>query len=90
MQMTQQYILILKIFRSKIGKSQSINRELDKLYFWLKLNKLTVQLTVYKTKCMFFRKKRTPENISLFIDNTSIDVVSHLNFAGLLFDENLS
>ena len=66
----------------------AINKELDKVNVWLKLNKLT--LNVEKTKCMFFRKKRTPEKISLSIDNKSIDAVSHSNFLGLLIDENLS
>ena len=33
----------------------AINKELDKVNVWLKLNKLT--LNVEKTKCMFFRKK---------------------------------
>ena len=64
----------------------AINKELDKVNVWL--NKLT--LNVEKTKCMFFRKKRTPEKISLSIDNKSIDAVSHFNFLGLLIDENLS
>ena len=66
----------------------AINKELDKVNVWLKLNKLT--LNVEKTKCMFFRKKRTPEKISLSIDNKSIDAVSHFNFLVLLIDENLS
>ena len=39
---------------------------------------------------MFFQKKRTPEKISLSIDNKSIDAVSHFNFLGQLIDENLS
>ena len=37
-----------------------------------------------------FQKKRTPENISLYMDNKSIDAVSHFNFLGLFIDENLS
>ena len=61
----------------------AINKELDKVLSTLTLN-------VEKTKCMFFRKKRTPEKISLSIDNKSIDAVSHFNFLGLLIDENLS
>ena len=65
----------------------AINKELDKVNGWLKLNKLIVN--VEKTKCMFFRKKRTPENISLYMDNKSIDTVSHFNFLGLFIDESL-
>ena len=65
-----------------------INKELDKVNVWIKLNKLT--LIVEKTKCMFFRKKITPDKISLSIDNKRIDAVSHFNFLGLLIDENLS
>ena len=43
----------------------AINKELDKVNVWLKINKLT--LNVEKTKCMFFRKKRTPEkNILIY------------------------
>ena len=41
----------------------AINKELGKVNVWLKLNKLT--LNVEKTKCMYFRKERNPENISL-------------------------
>ena len=39
---------------------------------------------------VFQKKKRTPENISLYLDNKSIDAVSHFNFLGLFIDENLS
>ena len=39
----------------KINRSTSINRELEKLSIWLKLNKLT--LNVEKTKYMIFRKR---------------------------------
>ena len=60
----------------------AINKELDKVNYWIKLNKLTKN--VEKSKCMFFGKKRTPENISLYMDNKSIDAVSHFNFLGLL------
>ena len=60
----------------------SINKELCKVNVWLKLNILT--LNVEKTKCMYFRKKRNTENISLYIDNKSIDAVSHSNYLGLV------
>ena len=39
---------------------------------------------------VFQKKKRSPENISLYMDNKSIDAVSHFNFLGLFIDENLS
>ena len=66
----------------------AINKELDKVNVWLKLHKLTIN--VEKTKCMFFRKKSTPENISSYIDNKSINAVSHFNFLELFIDENLT
>ena len=39
-----------------LNREQEINKELEKLNLWFKLNKLT--LNVDKTKCMFFHKRR--------------------------------
>ena len=71
-----------------INKEEAINRELDKLNIWLKLNKLT--LNVAKTKCMIFRKRRRITPVELTIDGQEIDVVSQYRFLGIMLDETLS
>ena len=38
-----------------INREQGINRELEKVNIWFRLNKLT--LNVDKTKCMLFHKR---------------------------------
>ena len=56
MRTIQQFILISKKF-CLITEKIAFNKELDEVYAWVKLNKLT--LNAEKTKCMFFRKKKT-------------------------------
>ena len=46
-----------------LNREQEINKELEKLNLWFKLNKLT--LNVDKTKCMFFHKRRSVPSINL-------------------------
>ena len=52
-----------------------INRELDTVNTWLKVNKLS--LNVEKTKCMLFHKRRQLNPIQFSINGRDIDVVSH-------------
>ena len=65
-----------------------INRELDKVNTWLKVNKLS--LNVEKTKCMLFHKRRQLNPIQFSINGRDIDVVSHFNYLGIILDENIS
>ena len=71
-----------------LNREQEINKELEKLKLWFKLNKLT--LNVDKTKCMFFHKRRAVPAINLSMNNIPIDIVPHFNYLGITLDEHLS
>ena len=69
----------------------NINAELDLIFEWLNINKLS--LNVSKKKYMLFHyPQRKVHNLSLVlkIDSTSIERVSEFNFLGLTLDECLS
>ena len=80
--------------RNKFDKknlSDNINLELQKIYDWLCVNKLS--LNIGKTKFMIFHY--TQRNISKFIpdlhiNNHVIECVKEFNFLGTIFDENLT
>ena len=71
-----------------LNREQEINKELEKLNLWFKLNKLT--LNVDKTKCMFFHKRRSVPSMNLSINNIPIDIVLHFNHLGIILDKHLS
>ena len=69
----------------------NINAELDLIFEWLNINKLS--LNASKTKYMLFHyPQRKVHNLSLElkINSTSIERVSEFNFLGLTLDECLS
>ena len=71
--------------------SAGINSELQAIYDWLCVNKLS--LNIPKTKFMMFHhKQRRIENMipKLSINGNTIEMVSNFNFLGLILDENLS
>ena len=67
-----------------------INREIDKIYDWLAVNMLS--LNVKKTKYMIFhhRNAKLPSNISLKINSIEIERVDNFNFLGLTINEHMS
>ena len=72
--------------------SENINLELHKISEWMRVNKLS--LNISKTKYMIFRySQRSPNTIPklhLKIENTTIEKVQSFNFLGLTVNENLS
>jgi hypothetical protein len=68
---------------------QAMNYELQKVSDWLKVNKLS--LNISKTHFMIFRprNKHIP-NINLFIDSNPLIQVSNFDFLGIQIDETLS
>jgi len=72
--------------------SEQINIELQNIFDWLSLNKLS--LNANKTKCMKFHtaKNKKAENIqlNLKIANTPVECVNEFNFLGITIDMHLS
>ena len=66
-----------------------INKELEQVNTWLKVNKLS--LNVGKTKMMIFHRKRKhiPE-LKVLIDGCNIECVNSFNFLGIMLDQGLS
>ena len=77
---------------TKIDNSveENMNRELEKIYNWLAVNKLS--LNVGKTKFMIFHTPRTKINYNpnISINGISLERVKDFNFLGLTINENLS
>ena len=65
-----------------------INSCLDKINVWLKLKKLTVNVS--KTKCMGFHKRWDVPDLNLSLNNINIESVSHFTFLGIILDTALS
>ena len=72
-----------------LTRETGINRKLEKVNIWLKLNKLS--LNTQKTKLMLFHRKQKHFNkISVVINGIEIEHVPSFNFLGIMLDENLS
>ena len=67
----------------------SIIRELEKIFKWLDVNKLCLNVT--KSKCMIFYmpQKRVPQ-LSFNIEGLHIEQVNEFNFLGSIIDANLN
>ena len=65
-----------------------INKELDKLFLWLELDKLS--LNISKAKCMFFhRSHKSIIYPTITINGVDIEKVENFNFLGLIINKNL-
>ena len=72
-----------------LTKETDINRELEKVNIWLKLNKLS--LNTQKTKLMLFhRKQKHLDEINVVINGIEIGHVPSFNFLAIMLDENLT
>ena len=67
-----------------------VNNELAKIVIWLKVNKLSLNLT--KTNFMIFhpRQKKVNVNVPLTLENTVIKQVTEMKFLDVLIDQHLS
>ena len=68
--------------------NENINIHLEKINVWLKLNKLTVNVS--KTKFMIFHKRRVAPQLELLLNNITIEPVSNFTFLGIILDTSLS
>ena len=68
----------------------NMNKELEKIYNWLAVNKLS--LNARKTKYMLFHTKGTQFSYipKIYINNVEIEKVENFNFLGLTINENMS
>ena len=73
---------------NSVTMNDDINSCLDKINVWLKLNKLTVNVS--KTKFMIFHKRRDVPDLNLSLNNINIESVSHFTFLGIILDTALS
>ena len=72
-----------------LTRETDINRELEKINIWLKLNKLS--LNTQKTKLILFhRKQKHLDKINVVINGIEIEHVLSFNFLGIMLDEHLS
>ena len=75
---------------SNLNCNDHINVELEKVWKWLTINKLS--LNVDKTKFMLFRPKNRRHTFepTLNINGITVERVETFKFWGVIFDENLS
>ena len=80
--------LITSIFTTVQNSEEIINYELRNVSDWLKLNKLS--LNVSKTKAMVFHcQQRVVSYPELYLEGRPIEFVKHFKFLGIIMDENL-
>ena len=73
---------------NSVTMNDDINSCLHKINVWLKLNKLTVNVS--KTKFMIFHKRRDVPDLNLSLNKINIESVSHFTFLGIILDTALS
>ena len=72
-----------------LTKETDINRELEKVNIWLKLNKLSLNTQKIKL-ILFHRKQKDLDEINVVINSIEIEHVPSFDFLGIMLDENLS
>ena len=79
----------LRTFGTSENQSENINNELNKIDLWLKVNKLS--LNVSKTKAMIFHMPQKIVHAPIIkIQNTVIEYVNHFNYLGICIDKHLN
>ena len=71
-----------------VNMKENINIHLEKINVWLKLNKLTVNVS--ETKFMIFHKRRVAPQLDLLLNNIKIEPISNFTFLGIILDTSLS
>ena len=73
----------------KLNEINAIQQELNSIHDWLKINKLSLNIT--KTKAMLFHtSKKQVKYPDLYLDNTKIDFVQNFNYLGIIIDNHLT
>ena len=66
----------------------TINRELDKLFVWFSVNRLSLNLG--KTNYMLFRSRPPDNELALQIYNVVLPRVAAIQFLGIIIDDKLT
>lgn len=66
---------------------QIMNNDLRKIYKWLNVNKL--KLNIDKTKCMIFSKKNINTEKHLTFADSQIERVNKIKYLGVIINEKL-
>ena len=66
----------------------NVSTEMNKLYTWFKINKLTLNLS--KTNFMVFGHTNAPCEYNISIDNINIEQVNYIKFLGIYTDCKLT
>ena len=67
----------------------TMNKELEKLYEWLCINRLS--LNISKTNFIVFHAKNKPKQpVTILINNKAIDETDHVKYLGILIDSKLT
>ena len=66
----------------------TLNRELDKLFVWFSVNKLSLNLS--KTNYILFRNCSADTDINICINTINVARVQSSKFLGIIIDENLN
>lgn len=69
---------------------ENINNELSKVYDWLCVNKLSLNISKTKAMTFSFKQRRRLELPKLSINNIEIENVNNFKFLGVNIDKNLS
>ena len=84
-------MLMIQIFTesSSLDKlERTVNRELNKLYLWLNVNRLS--LNIDKTNFIVFHPYNKPISITIKINNKAIIEKEYIKYLGVLIDSTLS
>ena len=67
-----------------------VNNELAKIIIWLKVNKLSLNLTNTNFMIFHLRQKKVNVNVPLTLENTVIKQVTETKFLGVFINQHLS
>jgi hypothetical protein len=86
---TTLFIALNSISNNYISDALHINNEIKKITIWLKVNKLSLNLS--KTKIIAFHSANKCVTLpKLLIDNTEIEYVNEFSILGVVVDKNLN
>ena len=71
-----------------IRLEKAVNRELKKLYLWLNVNRLSLNVT--KTNFIIFHPYNKPKYITIKINNNAIMEKDNIKYLGVIIDSQIN